>query len=187
MPVSASTPELHPFPPRSIVITASQWCHRGIVHAVDEDEDGREAGGYLVGRIIEADRLQLIDCIPTPSDAPRSYHSIILDRAGAFRVFEDWKAFGRIVDPRDQILGSYHSHPVDEARPFATHRNAEPSGVDRATALRFMDAVSSEVFVELIVTERRNGSWEVTPWVTRRNEHGQPVTQAAVLLVPEHD
>jgi proteasome lid subunit RPN8/RPN11 len=176
-------PELHRFPEKSFYIFASRSCQDAILGAADRFSDGREWGGFLIGRLIEDGRIQLSEQWSPwfGDDVHRARTSVSLDVAAAIRMCEDLRANGH-VDARDGVIGMYHTHPIEGDQSVAV---SEPSGADRQNALEVAAIVGSDIIVDLILAERRNGSWHVEPWITRRDKQGKALTERAFLIVPE--
>jgi Prokaryotic homologs of the JAB domain len=181
--MTAATPELDRFPTNPVCVFASKSRHEAILTAADHSADGREGGGFVVGRVIEEGRVQIVDHI-SPwfwDDVRRARTSCALDVAGAVRQCSELRAAGHI-GLRDGVIGMWHTHPIEGDQSVA---KSEPSGPDRQNALEVGAIVGSNVIVDLILAERRSGSWETEAWITRRDEQGKAVTERAVWLVPE--
>ncbi len=170
MPTSTPTPALRATPlTTGVAVFMDKYCHGRIVDLIDARSDGREAGGYLVGRVVEDDRLEIVDHFAAAQDAQRSYGYISLDIGDARQRLADGNR-----DGRDQILGDYHSHPEPDVK---------PSPADRLSAFRCMEILGLGAFASLILTMRRNGSWQTTTWITRRDDAGRAITEPGTLLV----
>ena len=122
------------------------------------DEASLEAGGVLLGRLIEGSLDVVVDEITTPGPADeRSRYAFKRSRKSAQpRVTQAWSesAGTRIY------LGDWHSHPEDEPTPSSVDRR------DWANTLR-QATYEQDFLLFAIVGRRCTALWEVRDAVSR--------------------
>lgn len=98
-------------------------------------EDGREAGGILIGSY-RGDHIEISGCtIPMPKDRRQRYLFDRVDRGHHIAALAAWEASGHT----DTYVGEWHTHPED---------HPTPSTIDRLTWARLtMFGANPMIFV----------------------------------------